>query len=144
MIHTCREEIERERRLPLHLVDALKKAGVFRMTMPRAWGGAELDPVSQLRIIEALSAADASVGWCVMIGCDSGYFSGFLDQQIARETYPDIDAVTGSALTLTGRAVRSYPEITRQGSILPPFTLRQACPERSRRAQGERVGYENR
>src|SRR2546428_7745771 len=106
MIHACREDMEHERRLPLHLVDALKKAGVFRMTMPRDWGGAELDPLSQLRIIEALSAADASVGWCVMIGCDSGYFSGFLNQQVAREMYPDLDAVTGSALTLTGRAVR--------------------------------------
>jgi alkylation response protein AidB-like acyl-CoA dehydrogenase len=106
VIQACREEIERERRLPLSLVDALKKAGVFRMTMPRAWGGAELDPLSQLRIIEALSVADASVGWCVMIGCDSGYFSGFLDQQVAREMYPDLDAVTGSALTLTGRAER--------------------------------------
>src|SRR5215510_1237802 len=106
VIQACREEIERERRLPLPLVDALKKAGVFRMTMPRDWGGAELDPLSQLRIIEALSVADASVGWCVMIGCDSGYFSGFLDQQVAREMYPNLDAVTGSALTLTGRAVR--------------------------------------
>src|SRR6266704_6860590 len=104
VIHACREDMEHERRLPLHLVDALKKAGVFRMTMPRDWGGAELDPLSQLRIIEALSSADASVGWCVMIGCDSGYFSGFLNQQVAREMYPDIDAVTGSALTLTGRA----------------------------------------
>jgi len=106
MIQECREDIERGRRLPLSLVDALKQAGVFRMTMPRAWGGAELDPLSQLRIIEALSAADASVGWCAMIGCDSGYFSGFLDQQVAREMYPDIDAVTGSALTLTGHAVK--------------------------------------
>jgi alkylation response protein AidB-like acyl-CoA dehydrogenase len=106
VIQACHQEIERERRLPLPLVDALKKAGVFRMTMPRAWGGAELDPLSQLRIIEALSVADASVGWCVMIGCDSGYFSGFLDQQVAREMYPDLDAVTGSALTLTGRAER--------------------------------------
>jgi indole-3-acetate monooxygenase len=76
------------------------------MTMPHTWGGAELDPLSQLRIIEALSVADASVGWCVMIGCDSGYFSGFLDQQVAREMYPDLDAITGSALTLTGRALK--------------------------------------
>src|ERR1051326_6646746 len=79
-IIASREEIERERRLPLSIVEGLKKAGVFRMTMPRDWGGAEIDPLSQLRIVETLSAADASVGWCVMIGCDSGYLSGFLDQ----------------------------------------------------------------
>ena len=107
MIQECREEIERGRRLPLPLVEALKQAGVFRMTMPRAWGGAEVDPVSQLRIVEALSTADASVGWCVMIGCDSGYLSGFLDQQVAREMYPDLDMVTASSLIPRGRAVKA-------------------------------------
>ncbi len=99
-----REEIERERRLPLPIVEALKQAGAFRMTMPRDWGGAEIDPLSQLRIVETLSAADASVGWCVMIGCDSGYLSGFLDQQIAREMYPDINTVTACSLIPRGRA----------------------------------------
>ena len=101
-----REEIERERRVPLRLVDALKKAGVFRMTMPRDWGGAEIDPISQLHIIEELSAADASVGWCVMIGCDSGYLSGFLDQKVAREMYTDLDMVTACSLIPRGRAVK--------------------------------------
>ena len=106
IIQEYREEIERGRRLPLPLVEVLKQARVFRMTMPRAWGGAELDPLSQLHIVEALSAADASVGWCVMIGCDSGYLSGFLDQQVAREMYPDLDMVTASSLIPRGRAVK--------------------------------------
>lgn len=106
LIRDSRQQIDRERRLPASLVEALKEAGVFRMTMPLDWGGAELDPLSQLRIIEALSAADASVGWCVMIGSDSGFFSGFIDQQVARSIYTDIDMITGAALTATGRAVR--------------------------------------
>lgn len=105
-IRDLRDRIENERRLPEELVEALKEAGVFRMTMPHDWGGAELDPLSQLRVIEALSLADASVGWCVMIGSDSGYFSGFIDQQVARVMYHDIDMITGAALTATGRAVR--------------------------------------
>ncbi|HEX7026662.1 MAG TPA: acyl-CoA dehydrogenase family protein [Gammaproteobacteria bacterium] len=105
-IRAERERIENERRLPEELVVALKEAGVFRMTMPRDWGGAELDPLNQLRVIETLSLADASVGWCVMIGSDSGYFSGFIDQRVARIMYPDIDMITGAALTATGRAVR--------------------------------------
>jgi alkylation response protein AidB-like acyl-CoA dehydrogenase len=54
-IYACREEIERGRHLPLFLVDMLKQDGVFRMTMPRAWGGVELDPVSQLQIVATLS-----------------------------------------------------------------------------------------
>lgn len=106
LIRNSRQQIDKDRCLPSSLVEALKEAGVFRMTMPLDWGGAELDPLSQLRIIEALSAADASVGWCVMIGSDSGYFSGFIDQQVARSMYTDIDMITGAALTATGRAVR--------------------------------------
>jgi alkylation response protein AidB-like acyl-CoA dehydrogenase len=62
-IRVAAEEIERGRRLPLHLVGEMQRAGVFRMAMPRAWGGPELDFPSQLRVIEALSIADASVGW---------------------------------------------------------------------------------
>lgn len=106
LIRANREAMDGQRRLPDDLVAALKLAGVFRMTMPKEWGGAELDPVTQLRIIEILSKADASVGWCVMVGCDSGFFSGFIDQEVAREMYRDIDAVTGSALTTTGKAVK--------------------------------------
>ena len=77
-IAECRDEIERERRLPMHLVEAMKKAGVFRMPMPRAWGGPELDLPSQLRVMEALAVADASVGWCAMIGCEAGYYLGYI------------------------------------------------------------------
>ncbi|MBM4257393.1 MAG: acyl-CoA dehydrogenase [Deltaproteobacteria bacterium] len=106
IIVESRAEIERERRLPLRIVDALKQAGAFRMTMPRDWGGAEIDPLSQLQIIEELSVADASVGWCVMIGCDSGYLSGFIDQNVAREMYTDIDMVTACSLIPRGRAVK--------------------------------------
>jgi alkylation response protein AidB-like acyl-CoA dehydrogenase len=105
-IRAARAEIEETRRLPSQIVDAMKRAGIFGMAMPREWGGPELDPLTQLRIIEALSAADASVGWCAMIGCDSGYFTAFLDQRVAREMYPDISESTASSTALTGRAVR--------------------------------------
>jgi len=80
-IRERRDEIERERRLPLGLVDALKKAGVFRMPMPRALGGPELDLPSQLRVMEALAVADASVGWCAMIGCEAGFYLGYIDPE---------------------------------------------------------------
>lgn len=105
-IQAARDQIELERRLPMHLVEAMKRAGIFAMPMPKAWGGPELDPLTQLRILEQLASADGSVGWCAMIGCDSGYFTAFLDQDVARAMYPDISVPTASALTLTGRAVR--------------------------------------
>jgi len=38
-----------------------------------------MDPLTQIRVIEALAMVDGSVGWCAMIGCDSGYVSAFLE-----------------------------------------------------------------
>ena len=54
------------------------------------WGAPELDPLTQLRVIETLAMAEGSAGWCAMIGCDSGYITAFLDEDVAREMYPDI------------------------------------------------------
>ena len=100
------DEIEQGRRIPQSIAEAMKKAGIFGMVMPRAWGGPELDPLTQIRVIEALAMADGSVGWCAMIGCDSGYVSAFLDQDVARTMYPDILVATGAAATPTGKATR--------------------------------------
>lgn len=103
-IRAAGEEIEAGRCLPEPIVDAMKRAGVFRMTMPHEWGGPEVDPLTQIRVIEALSYADGSVGWCAMINSDGGYFSAYLDPNVAREMYRDLDAPTGGSLLFTGRA----------------------------------------
>jgi alkylation response protein AidB-like acyl-CoA dehydrogenase len=100
------EEIARLRRLPADLVAELKSAGAFRMPMPAAWGGPELSPRAQNEVVEILSAADASVGWCVMIGSDSGFYGAFLDDAAARGLYPDLDLVTAGMIQPAGRAVR--------------------------------------
>ena len=100
------EAIEQARRIPMPIVEALKDAGVFGMAMPLAWGGPELDPLTQFRVIEALAMADGSVGWCTMINCDGGYITAFLDQQVARPMYPDLQFGTAAAATPTGRAQR--------------------------------------
>ena len=87
LIRAARDEIEQGRRLPLHIVDKMKQAGIFGMAMPHEWGGSELDPISQIRVVEAVAAADASVGWCAMINCMGAYSTSFLDQKVARATY---------------------------------------------------------
>jgi alkylation response protein AidB-like acyl-CoA dehydrogenase len=105
-IRAASPEIERGRRLPAGIAAAMKDAGVFGMAMPRAWGGLEVDPLTQFRVIEALAMADGSVGWCAMIGCDGGYMTAFLDQDVGRAMYPDLLMATAAAATTTGQAVR--------------------------------------
>ena len=105
-IRAASEDIERGRRIPPDIAAAMKNAGVFGMAMPRSWGGPELDPLTQFRVIEALAMADGSAGWCAMIGSDGGYVMAFLDQDIARSMYPDLMVATGAAATTTGQAMR--------------------------------------
>ena len=54
-IRVAGDEIETSRRIPQSISAAMKEAGVFGMAMPRAWGGPELDPLMQIRVIEALA-----------------------------------------------------------------------------------------
>ena len=121
-VHMLKDEIiglqstiEKARGLPESLVTKLKLAGVFRMTMPKAWGGLEFNPMQQLEVIEALAEYDASVAWNVMIGADSGMYSGFIDQTVAKDMFKDIDSITASALTATGEAHRKDGGFTVKG-----------------------------
>jgi alkylation response protein AidB-like acyl-CoA dehydrogenase len=57
-------------------------------------------------VIEILSAADPSVGWCAMIGSDAGFYAAFLEEDAARALYSDLDSVTAGMLQPAGRALR--------------------------------------
>ncbi len=106
ILRDASDEIERERRLPAAIIDQLKRAGMFRMAMPKSWGGPELDLPSQVRVIETLCTFDASAGWCVMIGVDGAYMSAFVDQAEARSMYADIDSPTAITFFPPGKAVK--------------------------------------
>jgi alkylation response protein AidB-like acyl-CoA dehydrogenase len=97
------EEAEVGRRLTPHLVDALRGAGVFRMSMPAAWGGPEVDILTQVEIIEVISRAYASAGWCAMIGSDGGFYTASLTDEAGRWLYPSLDAVTAGYVFPVGR-----------------------------------------
>jgi len=99
-------EIDAARRLPPEVAARLREAGMFRLMMPKEWGGPELRPVEQVEVIEEIAKANVSAAWCVMIGCDSGFFAGFLDDAAAREIYPRLDMATAGSVMPTGRAER--------------------------------------
>src|ERR1700730_2932833 len=59
-IRQSAETIEAERRLPADLARDLMEAQVFRMGTSRAYGGPELDPMSQVRVVEELARIEGS------------------------------------------------------------------------------------
>jgi alkylation response protein AidB-like acyl-CoA dehydrogenase len=104
MIRGASDEIEKTGRLTDAVVHALKEADIFGMAMPRAMGGPEADPMTQLEVVEALAIADGSVGWVAMIGSDGGYYAAHLPEAAAEEIYADRNAVTASVLVPRGQA----------------------------------------
>ncbi|MGZ7011315.1 MAG: acyl-CoA dehydrogenase family protein [Ilumatobacteraceae bacterium] len=62
------------------VVEALHREGLLKIWVPEKLGGAELDPVRSLEVLENLSYGDASAGWVTMaanlsIGTAGAYLS---------------------------------------------------------------------
>jgi len=86
-------EIERGRRLPAALLDALHDAQLFRMLLPRSQGGLETDPVTFLRVIEAIATADSSTAWCLGQAGGCAMAAAYLDPPVAHKVFGDARAV---------------------------------------------------
>jgi alkylation response protein AidB-like acyl-CoA dehydrogenase len=86
-------EIERERRLPAHLLDALHEARLFRLLLPRSQGGLETDPITFFHVIEAIAAADASTAWCLSQAGGCAMAAAYLDPAVAHRVFGDPRAV---------------------------------------------------
>ena len=99
-----RDAIEQRRALPPCLVEAMREAGLFSLWLPKAFGGPELNPIDFIHVIEAISWADGSTGWCVAVGACYSCFAGYLDEAVAREIYGAGDAIVAGTLNPTGRA----------------------------------------
>jgi alkylation response protein AidB-like acyl-CoA dehydrogenase len=57
-------------------IEAVRKTRLLRMSVPRDLGGLEVDPVTQLEVIEALARVDAAAAWCVGILSSTTTFAG--------------------------------------------------------------------
>ena len=53
---------DQERRLPLKEIEEFSQSGLWGMTVPKAFGGAEVSYVTVAEVIKIISAADPSIG----------------------------------------------------------------------------------
>lgn len=109
------DEAEELRTMPPGLVDTTRAAGLFRMAMPRALGGFELDPMSIVGVIEEVSASDASAGWTVLNGNSSAFFA-WLEPTEAKEMLDGVvDIIATSMFAPLGRARRDGEDLIIDG-----------------------------
>src|SRR5215470_7268736 len=101
-------EIETSRRIPADIVEALKRAGIFRMFVPRSYGGLELDLPAGLEILVELAKIDSSVGWNAMTSSNGSLFAPFLPQQTYEHIYQNgPDVIFGGASQPVGTAEKA-------------------------------------
>jgi alkylation response protein AidB-like acyl-CoA dehydrogenase len=98
------DEIEAGRRVPGDIIEALRRIGVFRMLVPRSHGGLELSIPEVVPVLEALSAADSSVGWVTMIAVTSQSFCTRLPRATYDHVYAEPDVVVTGVGTPAGQA----------------------------------------
>jgi alkylation response protein AidB-like acyl-CoA dehydrogenase len=83
----------------------LRKLGFFSLWLARDFGGFELSLADYVRVIEALSRCDGSVGWCTSVAAAYGVFSGYLPESVARRIFVNDRAVVAGNFGPIGRAV---------------------------------------
>jgi len=104
LIEHHRDEAERERRMPDAVVSAMKDEGLFRLWLPREFGGEELDMPSYLEAIQELARIDAAAGWTLANTGTGAIHAAFLPEEGAREVFGG-DELGSGAITPRGRAI---------------------------------------
>lgn len=92
-------------RLTPEVVDALHGERLFRMLLPRDYGGEEVDYVTWFRAMEALAKLDGSTAWCVgqMNGC--ALTASAFAPEVARKVWGEPRAALSWGPPLTSQAV---------------------------------------
>jgi alkylation response protein AidB-like acyl-CoA dehydrogenase len=83
------DAIERDRRIPADLLAALHREKFYRMLLPRAYGGEEVDPATFFRTQAALAAADGSIAWCICQANGCAMSAAFVEPAVARRVWGD-------------------------------------------------------
>ncbi len=97
-------EMETQRRLPRDLALKLAEAGLFRIVTPSDYGGLEYSPPEIVDVVAAVAEANASAGWCVMIGATTAMNAAYMEPEMARQVYADPMTITGGVFAPMGRA----------------------------------------
>ncbi|MCY4416525.1 MAG: acyl-CoA dehydrogenase family protein [Chloroflexi bacterium] len=90
------DRIDEECQLPPELADRMAKHRLFSLYAPAELGGPELDPLTAFRVVETISHADGSAGWCIFNGTAITAAVSRLTPKAAIELFGDPPNLLGS------------------------------------------------
>ena len=119
MIRSSADRIEADRELPRPLFEALADAGLFKLLIPHNVGGAEIDLLAYVQLLEELGKADASTGWVVNQCAVFATYAARIPHDVARSIWIDTPrSIVANTPVATARAVAvpgGYRVTGRQG-----------------------------
>ena len=99
------DETERARRIPEPLLARLHAARLFRMLLPRSFGGEETHPGQYLAAVEEIARQDASVAWNVFVANSSALIAAYLEPGAARSIFADAASIVAWGPPNASRAI---------------------------------------
>jgi len=81
------DALERDKRMPAEMLEALHAQGLFRMLWPKPCGGEEAEPRKFMEAIEAVARLDASVAWCICQGNGCAMTAAYLAPETSQEIW---------------------------------------------------------
>lgn len=98
-----------QKSLPKDAVDSLIKDGYFKLFVPKALGGLELNLIEACELLKETAFINPSLGWVHNLGAGANYFCGFFDQPTATEIFKPHNVITCGS----GRPTGTYKETSR-------------------------------
>jgi alkylation response protein AidB-like acyl-CoA dehydrogenase len=100
-------ETEAARSLPQTVLDIAYGQQWFQLLVPKAFGGKELALPETVRLFEAITWADANVGWCINLGAGANMFSGYLEEGVANSIFNSAKTCCAGSGAISGKATKT-------------------------------------
>jgi 3-hydroxy-9,10-secoandrosta-1,3,5(10)-triene-9,17-dione monooxygenase len=111
-LRTQQATAEQERRIPQETIERLDAAGVFSLTKPKRYGGADFNTREMLDIYRALGAGCGASGWVVWATAGGNMWSNAFAEEVVAPVYESpwvgnrTFAVGGTSRYMSGTATR--------------------------------------
>lgn len=100
-------ETEAARSLPQTVLNVAYNQQWFQLLVPKVFGGKELALPEAVRLFEAITWADANVGWCVNLGAGANMFSGYLEEAVANSIFNSAKTCCAGSGAISGKATKT-------------------------------------
>jgi len=97
---------EQHRRLHDETIEALAQAGIFKLRVPKRYGGYESDTRTLVEVLAELGQGDGSTAWVAWVLVSNTWLVGLFPDAVQDEVFSTPDVRVSGTLSPTGKAER--------------------------------------